>query len=98
MPHRVRRDDRGARPPPGGGTPRACDRDRAPVARLPTLAECHLAADKLIAADPVYAATCARLDAKLAEMLEAGRIDDGYEWLSLEVLPVVPLGMESVDD
>ena len=42
---------------------------RPSAARLPSLAECHIAADKLIAADPVYVATCARLDAQLAEIL-----------------------------
>jgi hypothetical protein len=42
---------------------------RSPAARLPTLAKCHLAADKLIAADSAYAETCARLDAELVEML-----------------------------
>jgi hypothetical protein len=45
---------------------------RSPAARLPTLAECHLGADKLIAADSVYAETCARLDAELAEILATG--------------------------
>lgn len=45
---------------------------RSPTDRLPTLLECHLAADKLIAADPIYAETCARLDAELAEILATG--------------------------
>jgi hypothetical protein len=34
-----------------------------------------LAADKLIAADPVYAATCAWLDAELADVVDAGHLD-----------------------
>ncbi|CAB3783390.1 hypothetical protein [Pararobbsia alpina] len=32
----------------------------------------HAAADAKIAVDPVYAATCARLDAELAEILSGG--------------------------
>ncbi len=44
---------------------------RPSAARLPSLAECHVAATALLAADPQYAALCARLDAELATCCDA---------------------------